>query len=173
MGNYDFLPNDQPGPENAGLIRVSTGAQFRVRPLPRALVRRVLQSVPDVPVPVVTLADGTTEENPLDPAFERAQQEADAERYRRLARLMKTRGLELVDVGPLPCPEDDRWVDDLRVIGIEADVSTPDARYGEWIDLVALANDADATMAFTAAQQAVGLLEWEVMAALRFFPDLA
>jgi len=141
--------------------------------LPRALVRRVFQSVPDPAVPVVVLADGRQEENPLDPAFERAQAEADAERFRRLSRLFKVRGLELVDPGRVPPVEADSWVTELQAAGLTVDTSSPEARYSEWLDLVALAGDGDVAAAFTAAQQAVGLLEWEVSTALRFFPDLA
>jgi hypothetical protein len=171
-GAFDFLGAiDKPG--DAGLVHVSTGAAFRIRPIPRALVRRVIESVPQPSVPVVTLSDGREEENPLDPVFAQQQAWADAEKYRRLSRMFKTRGLELVECGGLPRPDDDSWVEDLARAGVAVDVSSPDARMSEWLDLMALATDEDTRNLFTAAQSAIGLFEWEVIAALRFFPDLA
>jgi antitoxin component of MazEF toxin-antitoxin module len=151
-------------------VALSSGATIRVKPIPRAVWRRVLRSVDEPAVPLWTDSEGRTEPNPSDPDYLAALDSADRLRYERLSRLMLAAGLELVDPGPLDTPEDEGWSSALREAGLDVATSGRE-RWRDWLELYAMVTDEDLVQTFTAAQRAVGLLEWEVLTAMRFFPN--
>jgi hypothetical protein len=150
-------------------VILSTGVRVRMRPIPRALLHRVQLAVSVPDVPTVTVGD-REQPNPVDPDYLAAIDAADVERYRLIARLMLSDGIEIVDCGSVLPVEDDGWVERLESAGL---IINREQRQAEWLELVAMATDEDVARTFEIAQRGVGLLEWEVLAEMRFFPDLA
>jgi len=152
---------------------LSTRVVLASLPIPRALVRRALSSVADPEVPKITFEDGHIEENPSDPDYGAAQEQAQAERMRALTRLFLARGLEIVTTPPdVAPPENDSWIEELAAAGIAVDVRSRWTRRLDWLELYACRTDADLTAAFNLGRSAIGILESEVLARMSCFPGL-
>jgi hypothetical protein len=158
------------------VLTLSNGIRIRVKPFPRALLRTALSKFPDPEVPVVEFEDGSSEENPNDPDYLAAWETVHEERLEAAARVTLGNGivpdLETLPDG-IPGPEDDDWIKNVEALGGDVgDISTPFLRMYQWLNLIAIPNEDERTLVFLVAQQAAGLLEREVVTAMRYFQDL-
>lgn len=167
----DDILNTPQRREQDGVL-LSSGVRVRAKPLPRRLIRLAIEGVPDPEIPVATLADGTQVPNPDSPALKDALQAAERERMNRLERLVFGMGLEILPPFPagVPEPQGNDWVDWLSQSGVQVDTSNSFTRIADWLQLIACPRDDDLLRAFAEGQRAVGLLEVEVITAMRFFP---
>ena len=157
-------------------LTLSNGIRLRVKPFPRALLRAALSQYPDPEVPVVEFEDGSREENPNDPDYQAAWERVHEERLEAAARVTLGYGIE-ADLESLPegyvGPDDDTWIHDMKALGVDpGDISTPFLRRYAWLNLYAIPTDEERALVALVAQQAVGLVEREVVRAMRFFQDL-
>lgn len=152
-------------------VTLSNGIMLRLKPVPPGVLRRVVQAVkaPDVPV-VFVESRGREEENPNDPGYLAALEEC---RRARLLADQKARfalGTEVIDVpDSMFGPEDDRWIEQLRAVGIEPRVDTPTTRYAEWLELYAVSRAFDVTTLVAACYATSAIFEPEVLDALNSF----
>jgi hypothetical protein len=170
-------PENPPLPhELPEILTLSNGIKVRVKRFPRALLRSALSAFPDPEVPTIEFEDGSTEENPNDPDFHAAWEKVHEDRLEAAARVTLGYGLD-VDLESLPedvyGPQDEQWIQDMESIGIDVgDVSSPFKRQFAWLNLYAIPNEEERTLIFLAAQNAAGVIESEVVRAMRFFQDL-
>lgn len=99
-------------------VRVlSTGYRARLKPVAASLVDEVTARIEDPPVPTwFNPEKEREEENPHDPAYQRAVAKAERARAGAATDALIMFGVELVD--PLP---DNGWERQLRLLGIEVD----------------------------------------------------
>ena len=93
------------------IITLSTGVRVKLLPVAASLITDVTGRIEDPPVPIWHNPDkDRDEENPNDPAYLRACQQADTRRGLAAVDALVLFGVELVD----GMPEDDRWLTNLR-----------------------------------------------------------
>lgn len=155
-------------------ITLSNGIVLRAKSFPRAVLRTALAAVPDPKVPTIHFEDGSDEENPNDPDYLAAWETVHGERLEVAARVILAMGLAIVHVPPgMYPPESDVWVQDLESVGITADVKTPFRRWTQWLNLYAIPSETERVTVWFIAQRQAGMTEQEVIAAMRYFQDLA
>jgi len=112
------VARDQQGSDAGSIIMMSTGVRVRVRPVSAILLDEVRSRVKDPEVPILMDEEkGREIPNPHDPTFLRQMEEAEDRRNRSVVDAMIMFGVELVD----PLPESDRWLKELKFLGIEVD----------------------------------------------------
>lgn len=143
------------------IVFLSTGVRARLRPVSSSLISDIIQRIADPPVPVWLNPDkGREEENPSDPAYQRALAEVTTRRGSAATDAAIMFGVELVD--PLP---KDGWDVKLQFVGIPV----PEDDFGRefaYKKYVAVgAPDLLRLMGLA------GIPQEEATAALRGFPD--
>ncbi len=156
------------------LVTLTNGIKLKAKAFPRAILRSALQRFPDPEVPVVDFGEDDTEENPNDPDYIKAWEDVHEERLEAAARVVLGYGIEVAEVPEkMYGPQDDHWIADIEFLGGKVgDVSSPFRKQFEWLNLYAIPNETERTLVFLVAQQAAGVLEREVIAAMKFFQDL-
>lgn len=156
------------GDNNTTTLR--NGTVLRLKPVPPYILREVSNRIPEVPVPVVYIAEKDREEaNPNDPDYEAAVEKRLIDIVHAMQDAMFTLGVEVVSVGDCPRPEDDAWVGQLAAVGIEADVSTPYHRQLNWLKYVCLTTENDIGTVVRNVIMLSGVTELEVFRAARNF----
>lgn len=115
------------------ITTLSTGLKARLKPVSATLIRTLTRKIKDPMPPTVTLEDGRKMANEDDPAYKREMAEADDRRVEASLDALYLFGIELVE----GVPEDDEWVDKLRLLGVEFDASDKQARKLAYIKHVA------------------------------------
>lgn len=113
MANENLAVKVRKEREAAGqeVITFSTGVRVRLHPVAASLITDVTGRIEDPPVPKWFNPDKEREEeNPSDPAYTRALQQADMKRGLAAVDAMVLFGVELVD----GLPEDTGWLRNLR-----------------------------------------------------------
>jgi hypothetical protein len=158
------------------VLTLSNGIKVRCKPFPRMLLRNAISQYQDPEVPVIKFEDGSEEENPNDPDYLAAFEKVHEERLEAAARVTLGYGIA-IDEDDLPDgmvgPMDDSWMTDMKKLGVDpGDCSTDFLRRYQWLNLYAIPNEEERTLVFLVAQQATGLVEAEVIRAMRYFQDL-
>ena len=100
------------------VVELSTGHLAQIRPVSLHLIFEAQSSVDEPPVPMWRNEDkGRDEPNPDDPAYIKALAEHDQRQQMAVADVMIMFGVDVVDVdgNKLGAPDDDEWVDALRL----------------------------------------------------------
>ena len=157
------------------IVSLSNGIVLKLKPVPPFLARQAVISLQRPKPPVVFLEDkGREEENPNDPEYQRAIQEYEARQIELGLNVMLLVGTA-VETVPKGCygPDDDEWLEDLAIVGIEVDVERPRARYLAWLRYYALQSASDIALVTQALATGVGLTEEEVQATADSFRSRA
>lgn len=160
------------------IVRLSNGIVLRGKPVPRAVMLNVVRRIPVPPVPVVAVeaVEGGTrdEENPNDPDYLDAIEAMHSARLEATYRAAYALGTEVVSVPEgMYGPEADGWLEELAVVGAEADVTSRTARYLSWLQMYALSSQQDHSELYGACLAAAGIMEMEVVQAVAYFRDRA
>jgi len=101
------------GQGDSEVVTLSTGVVVRLSPVSSSLVEELKAAVPMPAVPVVFIAEKEREEeNPNDPRYIEAVEEANRKRADAIFDALCIFGVELVD----GLPEDDAWLKKLRLL---------------------------------------------------------
>jgi len=139
--------------ESARRITLSNGITLRVRAVPRGALRRAIDAV-------TIDADPTDDADPT---------ELHSNRIMAVARVLLLLGTEFDAAPPgTMAPADDGWVEQLALAGVPIDPN-PGARYREWVESYALAEQRDLAAVIRAVTEACGYLEREVIQAVEYF----
>lgn len=102
------VAHEQKTDEARGAARIVEryGVRARLVPVPEGVLEDVEQRIPDPPVPVIVLEEeGREIENPDDPLYHKALEDAQRQRGVAIVEALCLFGVELLD----GLPEDDRW----------------------------------------------------------------
>lgn len=149
---------------------LENGIVLGVKPVPQTILRRVAGAIPEPPVPIVTLDDGTEQEWPGDPDYDKALEACYTARIEAAVEKLYVLGsfVESVPEG-MYGPLDDRWIEEFASVGITVDTSTGLKRYSEWLSTYALTTAADQSALYMHCVAACGVLDWEVTKAINYF----
>lgn len=152
-------------------VTLSNGIVLKVKPMPPLLLNAVANSMPEPEVPQVHIADDDRwEDNPNDPAYQKAL--ADTAAKRELATINLILAV-CTEVGSLPDnrvgPESDDWLFIPEMAGIEVDASNPRARYIAWLRFYALETQQDLMQTNSLPILLAGISEGEVAEVINSF----
>lgn len=153
--------------------QLSNGVEIEIVQVPSELMRRAMQAIQKPPIPKVTFersGEQITEENPDDPDYLDALDDYHRRRMDVFSMVLLARGTRLVHVPEgMYRPEDDAWIEEVRDVGVEPDVSTKARRYAEWLRLYAFVSQADHANVTAMAMMRYGILDREVSETIEFF----
>ncbi len=154
-----------------GEITLSCGIVLALRNVPPLALRQADLVVPVPEVPIVRIeSHDRDEENPNDPEYIDEVMERDTRVYRAGVDIALVMGTSCSSVPDgWCCPEDNGWIEELAVGGVEVDVSTPAMRYLNWLHLYALRTPEDLSRTTYNALVRAGLLEAEIAQAIASF----
>ncbi|MFW6031168.1 MAG: hypothetical protein ACOC9T_01135 [Myxococcota bacterium] len=149
-------------------ITLGNGIKLRPEPIPEQAVRLAVRKIQLPEVPVV---DGM--ENPLDPDYQQAMDEAQTQRLQAYQELIMYMGLHPHEIPEgMHGPDDPEWLEPLHAAGVEDrtldDMTTSERRYN-WLKMYALADPWDLTLAVTSYTPRFGIQVEEVIAAVDWF----
>lgn len=148
---------------------LSTGVRVRLVPVGASLIRDATMHVKEPPVPVIMDdAKGREIENPTDPAYVEALDEARQKREMAGMDAMMLFGAELVD----GLPEDDSWVRKLRYLEKRGELDLQEFDLEDELDLELLYKRyvVFGSMDLVKLAQMSGIGRQEVQAAINSFP---
>ena len=155
-------------------VTLDCGVVLRFKPVPSLAIREAAMRIEAPAVPLVHIEDkDRDEENPNDPAYKLAVAEFEAARAMVANDVILLLGNDVV----LPIPEDvaalddDSWVRDLQLLGIEFDPDHPGARKLAWLKFYVLRTDEDSVKALMGPMRSAGVGEADVAKAMASFPD--
>lgn len=152
-------------------VTLSNGIVLNVKPMPPLLLNAVANSVPEPEIPQVHIADDDRwEENPNDPAYQKALAETTAKRELATINLILA---VCTSVGTLPDdrvgPDSDDWLYIPDMAGIAVDATNPRARYIAWLRFYALETQQDLMQANSLPILLAGISEGEVAEVINSF----
>ncbi len=157
-------------------IELQNGIVLKTKPVSEILLRVVVQRIalPKVPIEKFGKTGEEVEEPwPESPEYKEELQDAMVRRNHALAHACQVVGTECLSVPEgYYEPEDDAWLDLLRVAGAELDPSelkTPMDRYAAWLDHHAITGFFDLNKITQAVLMLSAIMEEEVWEAIRFF----
>ena len=129
---------------NKGRAVLANGIVFQCRPVPRQIMRELLARMPEPEPPEVYLEEKKrSEPNPDDPDYLREHAEWTVKLGDASTNAMLLLGTELVSVPEgMDRPEGTRWLERLRLMGINSVGDSEDARYLLWLKCYAAAEEA-------------------------------
>lgn len=154
-------------------MHLANGIVLELIAFPHEIMRRALRVI-ERPKPPTFEVNGVKEDNPADPDYLQAIDEYDERRMACVVEVLRARGTRVKSVPEgMQRPEDDGWVEDARIFGIEPDLSSPTRRYLEWLDLYAIDRTYDGVNLQASLLMKYGILESEVAEAIESFRDRA
>lgn len=132
----------------ADMVRVlSTGVRVRLKSVSASLIDEVRARIKDPVVPTVYDEEKDRElQNPNDPVYLKALEDADNARAHAATDAVIMFGVELAD----PMPKDDEWISKLALMGIEVDTGNKFAREFAFKKYIAVGTP-DLPLVFTAS----------------------
>ena len=157
-------------------IELQNGIVLKTKPVSEVVLRTVVTRIPKPEVPMHDFGpeDAPVREPwPESPEYKEELNNAMMLRNQALAQACQVAGTECLSVpdGYFK-PEDDGWIDLLRVIGAELDdsaLATPIDRYAAWLEHHAVTGFFDLNKITQAVLMLSAILEEEVWDAIRFF----
>lgn len=154
-------------------MKLANGIVLELVAFPHEIMRRALRVI-ERPKPPKVEINGELEENPADPDYLQGIDEYDERRMACVVDVLRARGTRVKSIPEgMQRPEDDAWVEDARIWGIEPDLSSPTRRYLEWLNLYAIDRSYDGVNMQAALLMKYGILESEVAQAIESFRDRA
>lgn len=157
--------------EDPDVITLTSGIKLRTKRVPLDALERAHERITRPQVPIVEIENkGRKEPNPDDPEYKKALKAYEEQTYVAAANVALVMGTEFLSApdGWLG-PQDDGWVDELDLLGIEADVSNPARRYHSWLKLYACRGQRDVRYVIWAVFTRTSLTEEEVGRAVLSF----
>ncbi len=156
-------------------VTLSCGVVLRFKPVPSLAIREAAMRIEAPAVPVIHLEDkGRDEENPNDPAYLQAVAEFEAARAMVANDVILLLGTEVVSVPEgVAALQDQDWIQDLQLLGIEFDPDHPGARKLAWLKFYVLRTDEDSVKALMGPMRSAGVGEADVAKATASFRDRA
>lgn len=159
-----------------GTITLSNGVVVRPKRMPTAMLQRLWIQFPSPKPPIKEFesAGGRKwrEPNPQDPLYLAEVEERSAKLSDSFAKLVFLKAMEIVSLpeGMANFEEDDEWMEELELLGIELPTSTL-ARRMEWIRYRIVPTTEDYELVYNSATALAGVSEEDIEAAQDRFPD--
>jgi len=131
--------------EQTDLVTLSTGIVIRCKPVSRLIFSEMMARMPEPEPPMIFLKDKErTEANPNDPDYAEERKQWGEKLGLAGMNAMLLFGTEIASVPDgMDRPEDTRWLDRMRLIGIATEADSEDGRYLLWIRFYACGGDLD------------------------------
>lgn len=154
-------------------MTLANGIVLELVAFPHEILRRAMRVI-ERPKPPLVEINGEQEENPADPDYLQSIDEYDERRMACVIDVLRAKGTRVKTVPEgMQRPEDDGWIEDARIFGVEPDVSSPTRRYLEWLNLYAIDRTYDGVNLQAALLMKYGILESEVAEAIESFRNRA
>lgn len=168
---HNIVENVRTAPEE---VTLQSGIVLKVKHVSDTTLRAVVTSVPLPEVPIEPMgADKIPEPWPDKPEYQAELLEAMAERNRRLAHACGVLGTECLTVPDgYFRPEEDGWVDGLRIVGVELEAKKLESqmdRYDLWLQHHAMSEFLDLNKITQTVLMRSAIMEVEVLDAINFF----
>lgn len=155
-------------------IKLQNGIVLNFKPVPPLLIRKATGNLTRPVAPMVDLGKGRKELNVNDPEFQKAENEYGQAAFDAGANVMLALGTSIKSVpADMQKPQDEGWVETLRSVGFDLDVSTDAARYLSWIQYYALTSEEDLLNTILGVTALTGVGESQVAAAVATFRSRA
>lgn len=151
------------------IITLSSGVRLRTKKVPVLRIQALVNKFKYPPVPEIwDESRERTIRNPNHPDYLAARQAVDIERTLAVIDAIAAMGTEIVyRPENIPALEDDAWVDEITVGGLEFDLKSPTARYLAWVKYVAIVDQDDIALIAKKAGLSLGIAEERVAASLQ------
>lgn len=152
-------------------VTLSCGVVLKFKPVPSLAIREAAMRIQVPEVPKVLMEDkGREEENPNDPDYLLAVAEHKAAVALVANNVILILGTEIGHVPDgMARPEEDGWLDEMQVLGIEFDTESRSARKLAWLKFYAIRTDEDTVKALMGPMRSAGVSEVDVASAIDSF----
>lgn len=122
------------------IITLDSGVKLALKPVPLLRVQALVDKFKYPPVPEVYDPDkDRTYKNPFDPVYQEMRQAVDMERTWAVVDAVLAFGTRLHSKpDDVPAVEDDTWIEELTIIGMEVNTTSALVRYLMWAKYVAI-----------------------------------
>ena len=150
-------------------ITLTTGIVLKLKHVPILRINAVLDRFPYPDVPLLWDEDKQRElRNPNHPAYLAEREKVDQQRTWAILDAVAALGTEVISVpAGVYKPEEDGWIEECEVLGIEVNTSSKVARYLAWIKFVAIGTMDDMTSIARQFGLALGVSEERIAAEIR------
>lgn len=156
------------------IIVLSTGVKLRLKKVPILRINAVLERFPYPEVPLIHDEErGREIRNPNHPIYQEMRQKVDEQRTWAIMDAVAGLGTELLFVPEgFYRPEDQGWIDECEILGIQINTTSKVARYLAWIKFVAISTMEDMNLIARQFGLALGVSEARIANEIRNnFPD--
>ena len=155
--------------EEESLITLTSGVQLKYKRVPVLRIQAIVNKFKYPPIPETwDEVKGRAYKNPQLPEYLEARQQVDVDKVLAVIDAIAAVGTELhFKPDSVPSVDDDSWLEELEVMGIEVNVSSKIARYLAWVRYVAVVDQDDFMRIAQKAGLAVGTSEERVASALQ------
>lgn len=152
---------------------LSCGVVLRFKPVPSLAIREAAMRIVAPTVPMIHIEDkDRDEENPNDPDYQMAVAEYEAAKALVANDVILLLGTEVESVPEgIAALQDQSWVEQLQVLGIEFDTENHSARRLAWLKFYILRTDEDSIKALLGPMRSAGVSEGDVATAVASFRD--
>lgn len=139
------LKNVEEVPQEKDMITLSTGVVLKFKKIPILRVQAVVEQFPYPDVPEVYNKDkGKYEKNPFSEEYAKMCQQVDQRRGLAVIDTVLAVGTEVVFIPEgFSKPDDDKWIEELKVGHITFDKTSDVIRYHAWAKYVAIVDEED------------------------------
>ncbi|KKM75808.1 hypothetical protein LCGC14_1386490 [marine sediment metagenome] len=154
-------------------VTLSCGVVLRFKPVPSLAIREAAMRIEAPTVPTIHIEDkNRDEENPNDSAYIQAVAEYEAAQALVANDVVLLLGADVEHVpNGVAHLDDDSWVQDLQLLGIEFDPDHLGARKLAWLKFYILRTDDDQVKALMGPMRSAGVGEGDVAKAMDSFRD--
>lgn len=162
---------DKRDEKKQGAITLSTGVVLKPKQVPPMTYLQVMTRFEEPKVPtVMNESMGRLMENPDDPSYKKAVERWQLQASDAMMNVLILFGTEFVSAPKgFSTPEDDDWVEKLRIVGAEVNPGSKNWRYLAWVKSEAAPADADIQTLMGEVGRLSGVSEDDVQASVQSF----
>ena len=153
------------------VIEFGSGAKLRTKKVPILRIQAIMDTFKYPPIPEFMDEERKRPiKNPDHPEYKRMRDEVDEQRGLAALDALIAFGTELVSIPEgMAKPEDDSWIEECALFGLEVRTDSPKARYLGWVKFVAITDSADFDKLYGILQHSMGVSGVNIAQAISSF----